>query len=298
MKTRTDDFVKNKRVLLTEEQETELFLKWYEAKKEGRKRDSEKYIQQIIIQFTPLIRSTAKKLAGYNIDHEELVSEGLLALVEAANRFDLSKGFRFSTYARSWIKGVLFAFVTKNYFITNVCTNAVNKKLFFSMRRVIANEMKENGNFEMNRQMIGKLATQFETTEEEIITMNTMLMSPYESLNEPCSKDEENEATKIDFLADDRPTPDDVTQGDSLSVIQKELIDEAMSMLTDRERVIFNAQVMIDEKKDIQTLEVLGERFSISKERVRQIRNHANVKLEKYLHEIVRERGIRPKELF
>jgi len=287
----TKNFVKSHRVLLTEEEEIELFVKWRETK-------DNQYLTKIVVSYSPIILRTIKELSGYRMDPEELTSEGLVALIEAARRYDLSRGLRFSTYAKTWVKGVMYGFITKNYFLVHVCTSHMKKKLFFALRKLIAKEMRKNGSFTLTTNVAATLAEDYGTTVTEIQCMYDMFRKPHDSLSEKIGKSEDSDITKGDTLAANTPMVEEETIINETIKFQKRLVRDVMKkVLTPRERKIFIAQ-KLQEKGDVITLDKLGKRFKISKERVRQIRNEAHEKIETELKNQVGYMGIDPTDLF
>lgn len=285
------DFVKSHRVLLTEEQEIALFKNWQKTK-------DNKYLTKIVISYSPIILKTIKELSGYRMDPEELTSEGLVALIEAARRYDLSRGLRFSTYAKTWVKGVMYGFITKNFFLVHVCTSHTKKKLFFALRKLIAKEMKKSGNFTLTGKIATGLAEDYGTTVTEIQCMYDMFRKPHDSLSETVGKTEDTDITKGDTLAAKTPMVEEEIIINETIEFQKRLITDVMNkVLTPRERRIFITQ-KLREKGETMTLEKLGKRFHISKERVRQIRNEAHEKVEEELRNQVGHMSIDPTDLF
>ena len=297
--SRNHNFIRKTTKFFTPEEETQLFIDWHAAKDSGNKRNAEALFSKIILNYTPIVRKWAKKMSGYNVEQEELLSEGLNALVDAANRFDLSLGNRFSTYAESWVRGVLFTYVSSNHFITNVCSNATNKKLFFSLRRYISIETSRNGSFELTPVVAQEIADKFDVPVQAIYDMNNIIGTPYESLNEIIggSSDENNTTTKEDMLISTDQNAEDYMAEVTTREFHTELLKEAFLHLDDRERAILEAQSLRD-KDDVKTLEELGNRFHISKERVRQIRNTAIQKLSKQINNRLIEYRIQPSDLF
>lgn len=292
---RTNTFVKPIRKLLTEEEEHEKFIAWRQARDSGEGRKAKLLLEELVLHYTPIIRKMVKRMSGYGIEQDELISVGLLALVRAADRFDLDKGFRFSTYATPWIRGVLFEFITENYFMTNICSSSTNKKLFFSMRNYIASEAKRTGAVELTPEMIRDMAKKFEVKETDIVTMNNILRSPYESLNEVIAGEDDVGLTKEDLLESPDQNAEDILINTTNRDYQTALVQKALDRLDERERSIFESQVLQD-KDNTLTLEDLGLKFNISKERVRQIRNNAMDKVKKSVLAQIATTGTQPSE--
>lgn len=284
-------FVKSHRVLLTEEEEIELFTNWQKTK-------DQEYLTQIVVSYSPIILKAIKELSGYRMDPEELTSEGLIALIEAAKRYELERGLRFSTYAKTWVKGVMYGFITKNYFLVHVCTSHMKKKLFFALRKLIAIEMRKNGSFSLTTEMAASLAEDYGTTITEIQCMYDMFRKPHDSLSETVGKTGDTDITKGDILASNIPLVEETTIINETIEFQKRIVADVMDkVLTPRERRIFISQ-KLREKGEVITLDKLGKRFHISKERVRQIRNEAHGKIEAELKKRIGYMGIDPIDLF
>lgn len=262
----TQSLIKSHRELFTQEQETALFEEW-------QRTNDPKLFRRIILNYTPIVRKIANELSGYKIDPEELISEGMTGLVDSARRFDLKLGFRFSTYARSWIQGVMYGYIVKNYFMLNVCTNQAKKKLFFSLRRLIAMSQKGSDAHELADEKIEELAVEHGLSFTDIHSMYNLFRNPYESLSDPIGQ-EEDRITKGDLLVSPTNIEAAVIESNQ-DEYRRKVVALAIQELTDREREIFVAREM--EESD--TLETLGVRFSISKERVRQIQNTAREKV-------------------
>lgn len=281
----TASFVDAHRVLLTQEEETTLFVMWRTS--EGRVKDS--FLTQIIRAYSPIVKSTLREFSGYRVDKDELVSEGLFALVEAAKRFDLSKGFRFSTFAKSWVRGVMLGFVTKNFFPVNLCTSHNKKKLFFSIRRMIAKSLKESGVFELNQALAEELSASHDVDIRDVYVIYEMIRKPPVSLTDPMHSEDPESLTRQDFVEDGTPTAEDIVMEEHRVNFQKRIINDVIkTVLDERETNIFEMQVLTH-KDESMTLEQLGKKWSVSRERVRQIRNSAKKKVKDAVVERVLE---------
>lgn len=269
----TPDFVKTMQPLLSREVELVLFDEWQEARRRKDRRRENALFQQIITQYSPIVKKLTKKMRGYGLDQTEVMSEALLALTKAAIDFEADKGFRFGTYASACILNSLYTYVTKNYFIVNVCSNNKNKKAFFSLRRVLMKQVKETGNAELTYEMAKSISDDLDIDVETIQSMAVLLRDPYSSLNQLVGDGtDEDSATRQDMLvSQDRPQ-DDVLSGQQSVLLQHKLIREALASLDERSRVIVESQSLTPEGERI-TLEELGDTFKISKERARQIRD-------------------------
>lgn len=288
-KKTTSSFVEAYRTLLTVEEERALFERWH---KSGSNDD----LTEIVTAYSPIIVRTIKELSGYNADREELTSEGLIALVESAKRFELSRGLRFSTYAKTWVRGIMLGYITKNYFMVNVCTSHNKKKLFFSLRKLIAMELTKHGSFELDTATANEMAVEHAVEPEIVFSIYDMIRMPYLSLSEPTN--DEDEQTREYYIPSETPQILEVISEMSGIKFHKKLISDAMDrVLDDREKRIFKAQVLTS-KDDHQILETLGKEFDITKERVRQIRNTAMEKVTKEIRRYAEINSLSTEDIF
>jgi len=206
-------------------------------------------------------------MSGYKLDHDELTSEGWLGMTWAIHNFDLDKGFRFGTYARSIIVRSLYTYVVKNFFISNVCTTNKNKKIFFKLRQLVANELKQKTS--LSQEWYERTAANFGVDVDKLKMMNSTINSPYQSLNTPLSDD--TTMSKLDILVSHYALAEEDFSNEQTTQLGISLINNALSTLDDRTKDIVVSQLLQnDDQKE--TLETLGLRYNISKERVRQIR--------------------------
>jgi len=288
-------FVKQYRTLLSADEERELFEKWRETG------DNETYLTKIVIHYGPIIWRAIKELSGYQMPTDEMLSEGMVALIEAAERFDLGAGVRFATYAKVCVKGMMQGYITKNYFLMHVCTNHTKKRLFYALRKRIAIEMMRTGQFKLTTKVAQELAEEHKVSITEVQQMYDMFQRPHESLNDPITNPDDDSLTREDTIAELNTDSGSmaVVIDDDVVTFQKTIVNEAMkNVLTDRERRIFISQVLTEKEDGQQTLETLGNELEISKERVRQLRNKASDKVYKEVHRIADEMGIDPTDLF
>lgn len=286
---RSLDFIKPHRVLLTQEEETKLFKQYQKARSKKKKKQ---LLEQIILHYSPIIRRAAKELAAYRADEEELISEGIIALMDAAGKFDPDYGYRFSTYAKQCCKGVMYGYITRNFFIVNVCTSHTKKRLFFAMRKLVAIELLKKGTFTMDYKTAERLAEEHKCSTKDVLGIYSMFKKPYDLLSDPVSVSESDELTKEHTLSLDQPTVEEIVVDGELVSFQQRMVEVAMErVLDERAREIFRAQELTS-KEDTLTLEELGARFNISKERVRQIRNTARRDLTAELRRMAESVGL------
>ena len=252
--------------LLSKEREKELAVAW-------RDDSDELALHELINAYNRLVVSTATKFRNYGLPTGDLIQEGVLGLLHAANRFEPERDVRFSTYASWWIRSSMQDFILRNWSIVRTGTTAAQKSLFFNLRRLRSQIEEQSAEpfGQAGREMIAdKLGVNIRDVEE----MEGRLTIGDNSLNAPRSEDGDD--SWQDRLADERADPENSTQEMMDTSTRRQWIDQALGELNDRERIIIEERHLTD---DSITLEALGQRFGVSKERVRQLENRALKKL-------------------
>lgn len=270
--------------LLTEAEEQELFRAW-RAAPPGRAK--EMLFRRIIEAFSPIVYKASRKYGGYGINQKDLVDEGVCALVDVANRFNPDLGWRFATYARTWVEGLLLAYIAKNYFPVNVCSSQKMKKIFFGLRKHMKAHFQDTGFADAGPEFFEHVATKMEVPVEDVRAMYAMFSRPAESFQDPISTGEEGGGTKGDLFADNAPSPEDMLTERSISAFHQKVVADAMALcLTQRERAVLMAQMVCEDDQQ-STLQELGVKYNLSKERIRQIRETAMMKVTNYLTTVI-----------
>jgi RNA polymerase sigma-32 factor len=229
---------------------------------------------KLITSHLRLVAKMAMGYRGYGLPTSEIISEGNVGLMQAVKRFEPDKGFRLATYAMWWIKASIQEFILRSWSLVKMGTTANQKKLFFNLRKVKGQiQALEEG--DLRPDQVKLIAKRLAVPEEDVISMNRRL-SGDASLNSPVRADSEGEWQ--DWLVDDSESQEDVLVENEESKMRMELLTEAMSKLTDRERRVFEARRLQDEPA---TLEDLSQEFKVSRERIRQIEVRAFEKVQK-----------------
>lgn len=229
---------------------------------------------KLVTSHLRLVAKIAMGYRGYGLPVSDLVSEGSIGLMKAVKKFDPERGFRLSTYAMWWIKASITEYVLRSWSMVKLGTMAAQKKLFFSLRKMKSRlNIIESG--DLTPEQLVQLADAMNVSENEINSMNRRLMARDASLNAPLSQEDEG-AEFQDTLVYEGPSPESITaDGQELSY-RRELLMEAMAELNERERDIITERRLSDSPM---TLEDLGERYGISRERVRQLEVRAFEKI-------------------
>lgn len=236
-------------------------------------------LDELTSAYLRLVISIAARFRNYGLPTSDLIQEGSIGLMQAAQRFEPDREVRFSTYATWWIRASIQDYVLRNWSIVRMTSTAAQKSLFFNLRRLRA--MIENRPGEaLSRSGAEKIAKRLKVSVRDVEDMDGRLSSGDRSLNARPS--EESDSEWQDLLADTRPLPDEQVMDIHDSRIRSQWINSALQTLTPRELKIIRARQLQDDE-DSTTLEALGRQLGISKERVRQIESNALSKLKRAL---------------
>jgi len=264
--------------LLGKEEEFDLARRW-------RNSQDHEALQQLMSAYLRLVISMASKYRHYGLPANDLVQEGCLGLIQAADRFEPERDIRFSTYASWWIRSAIQDYVLRNWSIVRTGTTAAQKKLFFNLRRLRSLIGQDTGNDSaapISSETRRRIATQLGVKQQEVDYMEARLSGGDQSVNAPVG--EEGDSEWQDYLADDRAVPEEAVMNAHDTEIRLGWLKEAMETLTEREKLIIQERRLGEESV---TLAVLGDQLGISKERVRQIEHQALGKLRKALMRLV-----------
>jgi RNA polymerase sigma-32 factor len=254
--------------LLERDQEYELAKRW----REHGDRDA---ANQIVTSHLRLAVKIAMGYRGYGLPVSEVISEGNIGLMQALNRFEPEKGFRFSTYAIWWIKASIQDYILRSWSLVKIGTTANQKRLFFKLRSA-KNQISALESGDLRPDQVALLANNLDVTDQEVVDMNRRLIGD-KSMNAPLHGDGETGEWQ-DHLVDESPSPETVVIEQDEKECQHKALVAAIDVLDERERRIFEARHLTD---DPPTLEDLAAKFNVSRERIRQIEARAFEKVRK-----------------
>ncbi|WP_119462310.1 RNA polymerase sigma factor RpoH [Rhodospirillaceae bacterium SYSU D60014] len=254
--------------MLTLEREQELAIAWRDHK-------DEEALRQLIGSHMRLVVKSARSFSGYGLPITDLIAEGNVGLMQAAQKFDPSRGFRFATYAIWWIRAQIQEHILHNWSLVKMGTTAAQKKLFFNLRR-LKSQMEELGQGDLSPETVSAIATELDVPETEVVEMNRRLTAGDSSLNATVGG--ESETDWLEMLMDNRPNQEALIADADELALRRRLLHDALQQLNERERHILVERRL---KDDPSTLETLSQHYEVSRERVRQIEVRAFEKLQK-----------------
>jgi RNA polymerase sigma-32 factor len=254
---------------LTRDEELALALRWKE------RRDQEA-LNRIALAHMRLVVAMAGRFRHFGLSASDLIQEGHIGLLEAAARFDPDREVRFSTYAAWWVRASMQDFILRNWSIVRGGTSSGQKALFFNLRRLKARLAREHGGDALRHELHIAIAEALGIRASDVAAMDARLSAADCSLDAPVAGPDGERPALSATLVSDAPLPEEVVARTIDGERRRRWLDRALSTLNPRELKIIRERRLSEEGE---TLEALGRRLGISKERVRQIESRAMEKL-------------------
>lgn len=259
--------------VLSREEEYELAMKY---KNEGDLEAARK----LVTSNLKFVVSVANEYKNYGFNTMDIIQEGNVGLMHAVKGFDPTKGYRLISYAVWWIRAYMQNYIIKSWSLVKVGTTQAQRKLFYKLRSAKNELAKENLSAEDYKELAAKL----NVSDKAVIEMDQRMGGKDLSLDAEIKSD--NDMSHLDFLADSEVNQEDLLTKTQESEMVRDGMEDALDTLKDRERYIIEERVLSDNPK---TLDELGTKFNISRERVRQIESAALKKIKT----VLQEKGIR-----
>src|SRR5882757_7000251 len=254
--------------MLERDQEYNLAKRW----REHGDRDA---ANQLVTSHLRLAVKIAMGYRGYGLPVSEMIAEGNVGLMQALNRYEPEKGFRFATYAMWWIRASIHDYILRSWSLVKIGTTANQKKLFFKLRSA-KNKIAALESGDLHPDQVALIAKDLDVASQDVVEMNRRL-SGDRSINAPIRNDGETGEWQ-DQLVDQSPSPEAIIVEQDEKEHRLEALTAAIGVLDDRERRVFEARHLTEEPL---TLEDLAARFNVSRERIRQIEARAFEKVRK-----------------
>jgi len=255
--------------LLTPEEEKELAVRLVEH---GDTRAARRLIEanlRLVVKIAYEYRRAHKNLL-------DLVQEGNIGLIQAVSKFDPYRGVKLSSYAAFWIRAYILKFILNNWRLVKIGTTQAQRKLFFNLRK--EREKLEQLGFQPTSAL---LAEKLDVPEKEVIEMERRLAAPEASLDAPLGGgDDDGVRTRLDYLPSEDARPDRAVAQSEFSQLLRGKLETFAQTLQGREQTIFRERWLTDEPL---TLQEIGDRYNVSRERARQLEKRMLDRLKKYL---------------
>ena len=252
--------------VLTAEQEYEYATKWV-------KEHDNLAAEKLVASHLRMVVSVAYDYKNYGIPVGDLIASGNMGLMQALQKFDPEKGFRFSTYAMFWVKAEIYETILNNWSIVRIGTSANQKRVFFNLARAkrALGIMDNNLSDEQTKQ----IADYLEVPEKDVARMATRVSARDLSLNAPINSDD-GASDILSNMADKHDSIEETLEQIEFRRRGYELLRKHLAKMSERDREILVARKL---KQPVATLESLSQKYGISRDRVRQIEERAYKKL-------------------
>lgn len=253
--------------ILSVEEEYEYATKWVKT------RDASAG-EKLVASHLRMVVSVAYDFKNYGIPVGDLIASGNMGLMQALQKFDPEKGFRFSTYAMFWVRAEIYETILNNWSIVKIGTSANQKRVFFNLARAkrALGIMDNNMSDEQTKQV----ADYLNVPENDVKRMATRVGARDLSLNAPAHNNEDGTTDILSNLADNKTNIEEGLEQLEFRRRGYELLRKHLEKLPERDREILKARRLSD---PVVTLESLSQKYGISRERVRQIEERAYNKL-------------------
>lgn len=241
---------------------------------------------RLLLAHVSAVARIAHQYRGYGIPVSDLAGEGNVGLIEALTRFDETRGIRFFTYARHWVRAKILAYALRHSSIVVGGTGARQSKLFFRLRSERARLVAEHGS---DDGLDGLLAEQFQTSEEQIRESTNRLGRSDASLDAPVGV---SGFTLGDLITSHDDQAELFAQRETEALVQ-DAVSSLWKGLDKRERMIIRKRLLVDDP-EAATLEALGSKLGVTRERVRQIETGVKSKLREALAALLSPRRPAP----
>jgi RNA polymerase sigma-32 factor len=251
--------------VLSREEEHELAVRYHETG------DTEA-AYRLITSNLRLVVMVAREYVRAFQNLLDLVQEGNIGLIQAVGKYDPYRGVKLSSYAAFWIRAYILKFILNNWRLVKIGTTQAQRRLFFNLQK--EKSRLEALGFKPTPKLI---AENLGVKEKEVIEMDQRMGASEASANAALPG---SDTPMIDLLpADSTTAEDEVARTEFVSLMRSKLAEFAQS-LEGREREIFDERLTAE---DPVTLQELGERYGVSRERVRQIEEGIKKRLREFL---------------
>jgi len=257
--------------LLTPEEEHEIAVRYVESGDIDAARKLVTANLRLVVKIAHEYRKAYRNLL-------DLVQEGNIGLMHAVKKFDPYRGVKLSSYAAWWIRAYILKFILNNWRLVKIGTTQAQRKIFFNLRK----EMDRLKSLGIENPGPKLLAARLDVSEEEVRSMQNRLAGADVSLDAPVRADDTSASSRLDFVTAREPGPAEQVEESEFSLLLRQKLEEFGRTLEGREREIFDLRTVSSEPL---TLQEVGDRYGITRERARQIERRMMDRLRDFLRQ-------------
>lgn len=262
----------NKIPVLTDEEEI-----YYAKEKDAGNINAAK---MLISSHLRLVVKIASQYKNYGLPMMDLISEGNIGLMRAVKTFDYKKGYKLATYSMWWIKAFIQEYILKTWSIVKIGTNAIQKKLFFNLKKIKNELLTSQSRKFLTNEDITQISNMLNVSPKDVVEMDCRTTKGDLYLNSKANDDNDDEI--IDLIPSNQALQDTVVDNRRENKKRAKLLVESLNILNEREKEIIKLRRLTDKPL---TLAEISKKYNISGERARQIEAKAIEKMQKYVLE-------------
>lgn len=262
----------NKIPVLTDEEEI-----YYAKEKDAGNINAAK---MLISSHLRLVVKIANQYKNYGLPMMDLISEGNIGLMRAVKTFDYKKGYKLATYSMWWIKAFIQEYILKTWSIVKIGTNAIQKKLFFNLKKIKNELLTSQSRKFLTNEDITQISNMLNVSPKDVVEMDCRTTKGDLYLNSKANDDNDDEI--IDLIPSNQALQDMVVDNRRENKKRAKLLAESLNILNEREKEIIKLRRLTDKPL---TLAEISKKYNISGERARQIEAKAIEKMQKYVLE-------------
>lgn len=259
----------NKIPVLTEEEEI-----YYAKEKDAGNINAAKIL---ISSHLRLVVKIASQYKNYGLPMMDLISEGNIGLMRAVKTFDYTKGYKLATYSMWWIKAFIQEYILKTWSIVKIGTNAIQKKLFFNLKKIKNELLKSQSNKHLTDKDVTVISDLLNVSKQDVVEMDCRTTKGDLYLNAKANTDDDAEI--IDLIPANQALQDSVVDKRRENKKKSKILENSLNILNEREKEIIKLRRLTDKPL---TLAEISKKYNISGERARQIEAKAIEKMKRY----------------
>ena len=234
----------------------------------------------LVTSHLRLVVKVAFKMRKFGMALMDLISEGNIGLMCAVKKFNPHLGYRLSTYALWWIKASIQEFIIKTCSLVKMGTTIAQKKLFFNLNKLKARIQNFSNKASLSEDDVSNISTELNVSKKEVKEMDLRMSSYDVSLDSELGNGSEgNSHSFLSVIPDQRDNHELILANSEDLTTKRKLFAEGMELLNKREKDIIISRRL---KSDGDTLDILSNKYKVSRERIRQIEVRAMEKLQSY----------------